>query len=44
MNRYKVYVNSTYFGSCLGWYKTRLFVNKLKRKYKNQRVRKEKVL
>lgn len=44
MNKYKVYVNSTCFGSCFGWYDARLFMRKLERKYKGQRVWKEKVL
>ena len=44
MNRYRVYVGSTYFGSCYGWYNTRLFVRKLQRKYKGMRVWKEKIV
>jgi len=43
-NKYKVYVDSTCFGSAFGWYQTRLFMRKLQRKYKNHRVWKEQVL
>ena len=27
-NRYKVYVNGTCFGSCFGWYDTRVYKEK----------------
>jgi hypothetical protein len=42
LNKYKVYVDGTCFGSCFGWYDTRLFMRKLARKYKSARIYKEK--
>ena len=44
LNRYKVYVDRTCFGSCFGWYDTSLFMRKLARKYKGARIYKEKCL
>lgn len=41
-NCYIVYVNGIRFGRAYGWYEARLLMQRLKRKYPNQRVTKVK--
>lgn len=39
MSEYKIYVNSSCFGTCMGWYSAYLFMKRLQRRYKNYNVR-----